>query len=80
MSNLKEFRIKAGLTRNQLADDCEMSLSTITKLENDYDNPTLSSARTIVMVLKNHGAFRGAKKLGYKGTALDMVFPIGEAE
>jgi DNA-binding XRE family transcriptional regulator len=78
MNRLKEFRERAGLSRKELADLVGMSDTAIRKIEKgEYGGPSLANARLIVMALKNHKAFVGARGLGYKGAPIDVVFPLG---
>jgi transcriptional regulator with XRE-family HTH domain len=52
MEIIKELRIKKGLTQQQLADECGITLRTIQRIENGEVKPSLHSLNTIGRVLK----------------------------
>jgi transcriptional regulator with XRE-family HTH domain len=52
MIAIKERRIKKGMTQQQLADDCGITLRTIQRIENGEVKPSLYSLNTISRVLE----------------------------
>jgi transcriptional regulator with XRE-family HTH domain len=52
MGTIKEFRIKKGLTQQQLADEAGMTLRTIQRIENGEVKPSLHSLNNISRVLE----------------------------
>lgn len=52
MTEIKEFRIKKGLTQQQLADDSGIALRTIQRIENGEVKPSLFSIKAISRVLE----------------------------
>ena len=52
MIGIKERRIKKGMTQQQLADDCGITLRTIQRIENGEVKPSLHSLNTISKVLE----------------------------
>lgn len=52
MIDIKERRIKKGMTQQQLADDCGITLRTIQRIENGEVKPSLHSLNTISKVLE----------------------------
>ena len=71
MNRLTFFREKAGLTRKALASRCDLSETTIAKLESGIIvGPTLKNARAISWALKNARALKGER-----GDPVDIVFP-----
>lgn len=52
MIAIKELRIKKGMTQQQLADDCGITLRTIQRIENGEVKPSLHSLNTISKVLE----------------------------
>ena len=49
--NLKNFRKKRGLTLSKLSEKCGLSVSYLSLLERDMNNPTLSSIQSICSAL-----------------------------
>ena len=52
MIAIKELRLKKGMTQQQLADDCGITLRTIQRIENGEVKPSLHSLNTISRVLE----------------------------
>ena len=52
MVSIKDFRIKQGLTQQQLADEAGVTLRTIQRIENNEVKPSLYSLKVIGEVLK----------------------------
>jgi transcriptional regulator with XRE-family HTH domain len=76
VNRLTFYREKAGLTRKELANRCELSDTTIAKLESGIiAGPTLKNARIISWALKNARALKGEK-----GDPVDIVFPWEKIE
>ena len=49
--NIKNFRKKRGLTLSKLSEKCGLSVSYLSLLERDMNNPTLSSIQSICLAL-----------------------------
>lgn len=52
MQNLKELRIKAGLTQMQLAAACEVSLTSVIKWENGAGKPSDENYQKLLKALE----------------------------
>lgn len=50
MIDIKERRIKKGMTQQQLADDCGITLRTIQRIENGEVKPSLLSAYCFILL------------------------------
>ncbi|HEY8390473.1 MAG TPA: XRE family transcriptional regulator [Clostridia bacterium] len=60
---LKELRLKAGLTQEELADRCELTKGYISQLENDLTSPSIATLETILLALgSNIKSFFGGIK------------------
>lgn len=51
MVNLKELREKAGLTQQELADQCNVIRQTISNIECELSRPSVETAKLIAKVL-----------------------------
>jgi putative transcriptional regulator len=51
MVNLKELRGKAGLTQQELADQCNVIRQTISNIECELSRPSVETAKLIAKVL-----------------------------
>ena len=63
MNRVRDFREKAKLTQQQLAEQTGLSLSTIRAIETGRWQPRLTSAQSIALVLK---------------TKVELLFGVGE--
>jgi transcriptional regulator with XRE-family HTH domain len=60
---LKELRLKAGLTQEELADRCELTKGYISQLENDLTSPSIATLEVILLALgSNIKSFFGGIK------------------
>lgn len=48
---IKELRLKAGLTQEELADRCELTKGYISQLENDLTSPSIATLEDILLAL-----------------------------
>lgn len=61
---LKELRLRAGLTQEELADRCEITKGYISQLENDLTSPSITTLEDILLALGSNlkGFFGGIKE------------------
>ncbi|WP_423363404.1 helix-turn-helix transcriptional regulator [Mycoplasma sp. P36-A1] len=52
MNLIKEYRLKRGLTQNELANEANISFQYISLIENGERNPSINTAKKIAKILK----------------------------